>query len=577
MARPIPLRMASAVPAFEESAAPVDYGAGFHETEHGEGLPFRWMTAEGALSFAPAGSERFLELWARSNFHDLSQVLTVETAGAAAVEHALAYGWNAVSVPVPAGAAGATLRVNRIYPREYYPADTRELAVQVRGERLHDDAARHGHMTRQHANTVLNRRELLAGRTALSSQPPKLGIDMAGTCNVKPPCVYCAWDFNKELEGDNAALPFTTGTLDSYGPFFEDAQELVNCSIGEPFMIKNVDELLDAFGSRGKVLELTTNGQILTDANIARLLGRNVHLYISLDAATAETYAKLRNPTFERLLDNVRRLVEAKGGRGRLPLVYLVFMPMRANAHEVDAFVRLAGELGADRLVLRPLNGSEAVDLTWDRSGYHFDYQKELLPFPELVRISGRVAELCRQRGLELSDQMDFGGALSGPFAEAFEEGRREAARAAAPVNIEAPVTPVPEPPSPGPPAADRPPAVAPLPSLGEDRLPACTEPWTSLYVLRRGTMPCCYGGRAIAPMEDFQQAWNGTLMQAIRGDLLRGRFHRYCLDSTDCPIVRKALEARSLSRLQRATLWARRTAHRWARPVLAAVRRPAS
>jgi hypothetical protein len=417
---------------------------------------------------------------------------------------------------------------------------------------------------------VLNRRELLAGSTALSSQPPKLGIDMAGTCNVKPPCVYCAWDFNKELEGDNAALPFTTGTLERYGPFFEDAQELVNCSIGEPFMMKNMDELLDAFGSRGKVLELTTNGQILTDANIARLLGRNVHLYISLDAATAETYAKLRNPTFERLLDNVRRLVAAKGGRGQLPLVYLVFMPMRANAHEVDAFVELAHDLGADRLVLRPLNESEGVDLVWDRSGYHYDYRQELLPFEERVRISGRVAELCRQRGLELSDQMDFGGDLRAQFAEAFEQGRREAAPAPAVASAEPAVAPAPQPPAAATPA---PSSTAPLPPLGEERLPACTEPWTSLYVLRRGTMPCCYGGRAIAPMEDFQGAWNGTLMQAIRRDLLRGRFHRYCLDSSDCPIVRKALEARSLSRLQRATHWARRTAHRWARPVLAALR----
>ncbi|HET8644658.1 MAG TPA: hypothetical protein VFO85_04165, partial [Vicinamibacteria bacterium] len=324
-------------------------------------------------------------------------------------------------------------------------------------------------------------------------------------------------------------------------------------------MMKNVDELLDAFGSRGKVLELTTNGQILTDANIAKLLGRNVHLYISLDAATPETYAKLRNPTFTRLLDNVRRLVQAKGGRGRLPLVYLVFMPMKANAHEVDAFVDLAAGLGADRLVLRPLNDSEGVELNWDRGGYKFDYQQELLPFPELVRISGRVAELCRRHGLELSDQLDFGGALQAQFADAFEQGRRE-------VQEPAPAAAAAVPQAVAPPAAEpaRPPL--PPPTLGEERLPACTEPWTSLYILRRGTMPCCYGGRPIAPMADFQQAWNGPLMQAIRRDLLRGRFHNYCFDSPDCPIVKKAAEARALGPVQKATLWSRRSLDRWAR-----------
>jgi sulfatase maturation enzyme AslB (radical SAM superfamily) len=572
MPEPIPLRVLPAVelpPPFLAGTDAVAPGEGFHHQEHAEGLPFRWMSLRGRLEFAPQARPRFLEAWVRSNFHDLSQVVTAEAAGAPPQEHPLAYAWNALSIPVPPGADHVLLRANRTFPREYYPGDGRELAVQVRGELLHGDAARHAHVARQQANTVANRRELLAGKVDLRSRPPTLGVDMTGACNVKPPCVYCAWDFNKALEGANVDVPFSTDTLEHYDAFFEDAQELVNCSIGEPFMMKNVDELLDAFGSRGKVLELTTNGQILTDVNIAKLLGRNVHLYISLDAATAETYAKLRNPTFDRLLDNVRRLVAAKGGRGKLPLVYLVFMPMRANAHEVDAFVALADALGADRLVLRPLNESEGVELTWDRAGYHFDYRQELLPFAERVRISGRVAELCRQRGLDLSDQMDFGGALRAQFGEAFEQGRREAAPAAAPVSTAPLVAPAAEAPA----AAPAPITTAPVPHLGEERLPACTEPWTSLYVLRRGTMPCCYGGRAIAPMEDFQRAWNGRLMQAIRRDLLRGRFHRYCLDSSDCPIVRKALEARSLSRLQRVTHWARRTAHRWARPVLSALR----
>ena len=28
--------------------------------------------------------------------------------------------------------------------------------------------------------------------------------------------------------------------------------------------------------------------------------------------------------------------------------------------------------------------------------------------------------------------------------------------------------------------------------SLGAERKPACTEPWKSLYILRRGVFPCC-------------------------------------------------------------------------------------
>jgi MoaA/NifB/PqqE/SkfB family radical SAM enzyme len=541
--------------------AEVRFGEGFHDQEHAEGLPFRWMSLSGRLVLEPAGEPRYLELWVRSNFHDLSQHLVLAAGAQTPATYELVAGWNPLSVEVPADAAGVELKANRIFPREYYPGDGRELAVQVRGALLHRDALRHGAIVRQHGNGVLNQRELLGGKHVLTSLPPKLGIDMTGSCNVKPPCVYCAWDFNKALEGANVDVPFNLDTLGHYGAFFENALELVNCSIGEPFMMRNVDELLDAFGNRGKVLELTTNGQILTDANIAKLLGRNVHLYISLDAATPETYAKLRNGAFAKLLENVRRLVRAKGGLGRLPLVYLVFMPMKANAHEVDAFVKLAAELGADRLVLRPLNDSEGVDLKWERAGYRYDYQSELLPFEELVRISGRVAELCRRHGIELSDQMNFGGSLAAQFQAAFDAGRREVlledatpahASAAAPDVAPPPASPEPQPP--------------PLPPLGDGQLPLCTEPWKSLYVLRRGTMPCCYGGQPIAPMDGFKEAWNAPLIQGIRSELLRGRFHKYCFDSPDCPIVRKAVEARALSLPQRALLWSRRTHERWAR-----------
>jgi hypothetical protein len=348
---------------------------------------------------------------------------------------------------------------------------------------------------------------------------------------------------------------------------------------------------------------MTTNGQILTERNIQKLLGRRVYLYVSLDAATRETYARLRNDTFDNILRNLRRLITAKGGPGQLPHVYVVFMPMRANVHELEAFVRLSADLAVDKLVLRPLNYSDSIDLDWKRAGYHFQYQRELLPFSELVRVSGRAAELCARLGVPLSDQMDFGGMMQDLFTEGFEEGRRsvgvsvpEPAEAdrrepeapvslprarsddGAPIAGEASATP---PPHDTTRASDLDPAVseekeAPpagttaVPSLGEGHSPACLEPWKSLYILRRGVFPCCYGGGPIAAANEYHRAWNSPTMQAIRAELLRGRFHSYCLRSPACPIVRKAQQASRLPLTQvvrlKATqlyLWADRVSQR--------------
>ncbi len=559
-----------ALPRYLAAAAPVTFAEGFYAEER-EGIDtYRWMGLSGRLSFEPSAAERYLELAPLSEFQDLSQRLTVEAAGREQTFD-LVGGWQRLPVVVPAGAGDLALCANKIFPRAYYPTDTRELAVRVRPPVLHEDAHRHAEIARQYANAVTNLREMADGRTRLSSTPVSLGIDLHGACNVNPPCVYCEWDFNKALEGDNVDTPFTLETLKDFGPFFDNASSLVNCSIGEPFMMKPIDDLFDAFDRGGKLLEMTTNGQILTDRNIQKLIGRSVDLYVSLDAGTRETYAKLRNDRFDVILRNLRRLIEAKGGPGHLPRVHLVFMPMRVNVRELDDFVRICADLAVDCMVLRPLNYSDSTDLEWERAGYRYRYQDELLPFEELVWVSGRAMELCRQLRVPLADQMNFGGSMGEMFREQFEAGRRSVVSAAAPAAEAAEhAAPVATAPGASPVAQAKPETSAPttgpdepLPSLGTERRPLCVEPWKSMYILRRGILPCCYGALPVAPMGQHREAWNSPLLQAIRGKLAGGRFHPYCLRSLACPIVRKSDQAHVLPMAQALRLRARKVSNR--------------
>ena len=545
-------------PRFLSSASKVRLEEGFYSEEH-DGLdPFRWMSATGALGVEPSPDERFLELWVASEFGDLSQQLVIRE-GERDETLELPHQWTLLSVVVSPGTDRITFESNKIFPRAYYPGDARELALRVKGAYAHADASRHRSIRRQWDNKVLNTREMLEGKLVLESTPPQLGIDLHGQCNVKPPCVYCEWDDSKEKEGDNVDVPFTLETLEEYGEFFDNTSDLQNCSVGEPFMMRQLDELLDVFGNEGKFLEMSTNGQILTERNIAKLVGRNIHLYISLDAATPETYRRLRNDTFERIVANVRRLTAAKDSRRqKLPKVSLVFMPMRANLHELEAFVKLCRHVKADRLVLRPLNTTLGNDLVWDRSEYHFDYDREILPFPELVRVSGRAAALCQQHGVALVDQLDFGGELESLFVEEFRDGQNEASAEA---SEPAPPAATAEPPTPPPPVAPAPAPALPPPSLGLEKRPICIEPWTSLFILRRGVLPCSYGYEHIAAMNGYREAWNSKLLQDVRASLREGELHPYCISSRSCPILRKWESANRLSFRHRARLW---LWHRW-------------
>ncbi len=526
---------------------PIEFANGFYETEKDGSEDFRWMRQQATLKLQQSEIPRYLEFQAYSSFYDLTQELSCEAAGEC-FSYPVIHGWGPVSFALAPGVDKIELNLNEIFPTAFYPGDSRELGVKVKQFSLHTSRKRHEAVLRQIENGVKNTRELLERKIRLESTPHGLGIDLYGVCNIKPPCVYCDWDSSKEQEGANVKAPFNSETLEEYGPFFENSAELINCSIGEPFMMRDFDTLLDEFGSRSKMLEMSSNGQILTERNIQRLLGRNIHLYVSLDAATAETYAKLRNTKFELILDNLRKLIQAKGGPGHYPFVYLVFMPMKANFHELDAFVDLCAELKVDRMILRRLIDMESWDLKWDRGGYHFDYQEELLPFKTLLRAAGRTEERCARKGVVLSNQMDFGERLEDLFTEEFEKGRQETRElfGETTTRLESSIDLV---------SDDGAREVdteeidisEPLPSLGKDKLPACLEPWNRLYILRRGVAPCCYGSYSIAEMKDYKEAWNGPQLRGIRAALAKGKFHKYCLDAGACPVVQKARETGEL------------------------------
>lgn len=545
------------------STIPVRYGQGFHEPETTTMGPFRWVSTSGAIEFEPFEQESYLELRMSTSFHDLSQNLRaqMERPGGAPIAETPHYpipsgGIWLLSIAVPAGTSRVVLKFNKPFPPALHVGDPRDLAVPVFEARVHLEGDRHAHVIRQWQNLLLNQTEMLAGARELTSTAPYLGIDLHGECNVKPPCVYCDWDASKAVEGDAVSAPFDLGTLAEYGPHYENSAALVNCGIGEPFMKRDLDGVLEDFGRRGKLVEMASNGQILTDRNIDTLLGRHVQLYVSLDAATATTYARLRNRNFDRIIDNLRRLISRRNELGLShPVIYMVFMPMKANIAEIDLFVRLCADLKVDLMVLRPLN--LGFNLSWAREGYRFDYQEELLPFEDLVRVSGRATEMCARLGVNFSNQLDKGGALGDRYTILFEEGRQQAREALGES----------QPPAPAGPAAietssksETEAASAPISdadtetataaraaateSLGHGKLPLCVEPWKNFYILRRGIYPCCYGAGPIAPMEDYAQAWNGPALQGLRESISKGELHDYCKKAPSCPIVRKLVFA---------------------------------
>jgi len=419
----IMVKQIALIPQLEEK---LHYTDGWFACEYGEFFPYRWLSKQGHIVLPDSllRKNRYLGGFLFSEFADFSQVLEVELDGLPVMRIPLQHKWNYYSIPLNPpendGPGAEThevstpdheivFKVNKLFPARYHKGDTRELGVRIGHLECHHDEELHNLAQEYHRNSLLNYREMTSGKCKLESYPLTLGIDLYGRCNINPPCVYCLWHSMKELEGEYRDVQVDENTLKDYGPFFRSARTLVNCSFGEPMLHPRLDKILDFCANGKKILELSSNGQALTPKSIRALVGKPVYLYISLDAASKETYAKIRNDRWDSIVPNLILLNRERKKHDNLPKIYMVFMPMKVNRGDLEEYFRLCRQIEADALVLRPLLYLVDSKIEVTRGGYTFRYRDELLNREEQEEIFRLCDLYSRKYGVPVANQFEFG------------------------------------------------------------------------------------------------------------------------------------------------------------------------
>jgi MoaA/NifB/PqqE/SkfB family radical SAM enzyme len=154
---------------------------------------------------------------------------------------------------------------------------------------------------------------------------------------------------------------------------------------------------------------MATNGQSLTSKTTKLLLGKNIRLYVSLDAACKETYAKIRNDRWDSIIPNIIKLGQERKKKHNLPIIFMVFMPMRVNRNDLEDYFRLCQKIEADSLILRPLNFLSNTNIEIERAGYTYNYQNELLTPDELKEVFLECEEFSQTYGVRVGSQFEFG------------------------------------------------------------------------------------------------------------------------------------------------------------------------
>lgn len=246
-------------------------------------------------------------------------------------------------------------------------------------------------------NEALAMREFREGKSQVSSTPRTLTLETTSRCNLR--CVMCPHSIDEVVRPKHLDDASISGLSD----FIRQARHIQLHGIGEPLISPAFWAMLHLV-PKDCDSSINTNLTVLDDQRLNQLLSSNLSLVnVSLDAATPLTYERIRGFSFETVIENIRRLVNARHARGQsLPRLYLNMTLMRSNVEEIADFVQLASDLGADCVCLWHLNQwPEAAMQRYrtEKTGWTFDYKREgLWNYPELSNRYIRNAVECANR-----------------------------------------------------------------------------------------------------------------------------------------------------------------------------------
>ena len=127
------------------------------------------------------------------------------------------------------------------------------------------------------------------------------------------------------------------------------AKEVIFQSM-EPLLSPDIYELLAYFSARNIVTGVLTNGILLTEDNINRLIDCGVkYVAISLDGITAESHDYIRGlGTFNTIVHNIRKLVQIQNERGTKIRIVISMCLHSKNVDEAKDFPRFFEGMGVD-------------------------------------------------------------------------------------------------------------------------------------------------------------------------------------------------------------------------------------
>lgn len=213
------------------------------------------------------------------------------------------------------------------------------------------------------------------GNAATKSLPTNLQIARSNLCNFK--CVYCI----DHREGNSVARSKLEGDVwEGLSNIIPKIETMAFHGISEFMMDPEFFNITHRCAESGVSLSINTNGSVCTPKYLDTLGNYPNFLLMnfSIDAATAETFSRIRGWHFNRVIRNITFYVERFRTRKALTHLTASFVITKSNLGEMVPFVQLAKDLGMTGVKFYRLHEYDSLNWTIDtKAGGPFDYRSE--------------------------------------------------------------------------------------------------------------------------------------------------------------------------------------------------------